>query len=81
MALNSVPKIGDLVVHPKEKGLVFQVVAVQMGGDKCFIQEFDVSHKRLIGNPQLLFPGSDLLPYKEDASQAAVRIVKQATDI
>jgi hypothetical protein len=79
MAKDNTPNVGDLVIHPKEKGLVFQVVAVQMGGDKCFIQEFDVSHRRLIGNPQLLFPGSDLLPFKEDASQAVARIVREAT--
>jgi hypothetical protein len=74
------PKNGDLVTHHShEKGLVFQVIGVQVGGDKCFIQEFDVSHRRLVGNPQLLVSAGDLLPFKEDASQAAARIVREAT--
>jgi hypothetical protein len=73
--------IGDLVVLPKEKekDMVFQVVAVQIGGDKYVIQEFDVSRQKLLGNTQMNFSVSDLRPFKEDASQAAARIVREAT--
>ena len=72
--------VGDLVMLPKEKGIVFQVVAVQIGGDKCVVQEFDVSRQKLVGNAQMHFSGSDLRPFKEDASQAAARIVREATE-
>jgi hypothetical protein len=72
-------KKGDLVVLPKEKNIVFQVVGLQVGGDKCVVQEFDVSHQKLVGNTQMHFSASDLRPFMEDASQVAARIVREAT--
>jgi len=51
MAKSGSFRVGDLVVTPKQKGIVFQVVAVQVGGDKCIVGEFDVSHQKLTGSP------------------------------
>jgi hypothetical protein len=70
----------DLVINPQTKGIVFQVVARQVGGEKLIVQEFDVSrHKLVDGAPSMYFLPADLVPFKEDASQAAARIVREAT--
>ena len=74
-----VPKVGDLV-HSKELKGVFKVTAVQVGGEKCFIQEFNVSKQVLLDAPPVLVTHSTLAPFHEDASQAAARIVREATE-
>jgi hypothetical protein len=72
-------KAGDLVVLAKDKRTVFQVVAVQVGGDKCIVEEFDVSHHKLTGSPRMHLVADELRPFSEDASQMAARIVREAT--
>lgn len=68
-----VPKVGDLV-HSKELKGVFKVIAVQVGGDKCFIQEFNVSTQVLLDGPQVLVEGSSLGPFHEDAGRAGTTL-------
>jgi len=74
-----VPKVGD-IVHSKELEGVFKVVAVQVGGEKCFIQEFNVSKHVLLDGLQILVEHGSLVPFHEDESQAAARIVREATE-
>ena len=74
-----VPKVGD-IVHSKELEEVFKVIAIQVGGEKCFIQEFNVSKQVLLDGPQILVEQSTLIPFHEDASQTAARIVREATE-
>jgi hypothetical protein len=72
--------VGDLVRSHELDG-VFQVMGIQVGSsEKCFIQEFDVSKHRLTDATQVLVSCSTLSPFKEDASQAAARIVREATE-
>lgn len=74
-----VPKPGDLVASTEMNG-VFKVIGVQVRGEKCFIQRFDVSRQKLLDEHQDLVSCSALSPFEEDASQAAARIVREATD-
>jgi hypothetical protein len=48
------------------------------GGLTTAIQLFNISKQQLLGEPLDDIPCDTLLPYKEDASQAAFRIVKEA---
>jgi hypothetical protein len=74
-----VPKPHELVRSNELDG-VFKVIGVRVGGGKCFIQKFNVSKHRLLDEPQVLVDSSTLSPSTEDASQAAARIVRQATE-
>ena len=73
------PKVGDLVRSSELDG-TFKVVGVQLRGEKCFIQRFDVSKHRLLDEPQCFVSCSTLFPFQEDSSQAAARIVREATE-
>jgi hypothetical protein len=72
------PVAGDLVISLHKRG-VFKVLAISHGGQTTAIQSFDISKKQLLGQPMEDIPCDTLLPFKEDASQAAARIVKEAT--
>ena len=70
------PKVGDLVestVHG-----VCKVLSVSNSG-MTKLQKFIVGRQQLIG-PVVEVPQSVLKPFKEDASQAAARIVREATE-
>jgi hypothetical protein len=56
-----VPKVDDLVRSKQLKG-VFKVTGVQMRGEKCFIQEFNVSKRVLIDETHVLVARSTLIP-------------------
>lgn len=72
------PKLNDLVRVDGLDG-VFKVTGVQVGGNRCFIQRFNVSKLALANEDQQLVECSVLTPFREDASQAAARIAKEAT--
>jgi hypothetical protein len=74
-----VPKVNDLVRAKAFEGIL-KVTGVQVRGEKCFIQQFNVSKQALVDEPQLLVECSTLTPFREDASQAAARIVREATE-
>ena len=74
-----VQKVND-IVRSNELSGVFVVVGVQLPPQKCFIQEFDVSKQRRLDATPILVECSTLIPFTEDASQAAARIVRQATE-
>jgi len=46
----------------------------------AFIQEFNISKQVLLDSPQVLVACNILTPFHEDASQAAARIVRKATN-
>lgn len=79
MTKQGFPKVHD-IVRSKELMGAFVVVGVGVANGKCFIQEFDVSKQRFADDRQHLVESSTLLPFAEDASEAAFRIVKQATE-
>ena len=74
-----VPKADDLV-HSNGLDGVFKVTAVRVRDKQCIIQRFDVSKHLLIDEPVAIVASSDLFPFEEDASQAAARIVREATE-
>jgi hypothetical protein len=71
-------KIGQIVV---QEGLIgaYRVVAVSPDGQTADIEKFDVSSQKSLGDPLRAVALNKLSPYKEDASQAAARIVREAT--
>ena len=58
---------------------VYRVVAVSPGGKTADIEKFDVSRERSLGDPIRSVAIDKLTPYKEDASHAAARTVREAT--
>jgi hypothetical protein len=73
------PVAGDLVISLHKRG-VFKVLAMSHGGQTTAIQLFNISKQQLLGEPLEDIPCDTLLPFKEDASQAAARIAKEATE-
>jgi hypothetical protein len=74
-----VPEIGQLVLAQGRIG-AFKVLAVSSDGQTASIQSFNISRQKFVGKPLIGIPSSALLPWKEDASQAAARIVREATE-
>ena len=74
-----VPVTGDLVISLHKRG-IFKVLAISHGGQTAAIQSFNISKQQLLGQPIEDIPCDTLLPFKEDASQAAARIVREATE-
>jgi hypothetical protein len=72
------PKKNEIVTVKGYPGQTFKIIDLQ--AKAAMIQRFDVSRQAL-GDLILTAPLTDISPYKEDASQAAARIVKEATDI
>lgn len=71
------PKEGEIVTAKDYPGQAFKILKLQ---DKAvMIQRFDVSRQTL-GELILTAPVADIAPFKEDASQAAVRIVREVTE-
>jgi hypothetical protein len=78
MAKDYILKVGDIVTAQGQSG-IFKVVEVpEMGGIK--IQPFHIGKQETFGKVMPSIPRSVLKPFKEDASQAAARIVRQATN-
>jgi hypothetical protein len=71
------PKVGEIVTTKDYPGQAFKVLKLEE--KSVMIQRFDVSHQA----PEdliLTVPIANVSPFKEDASQAAARIVKEATE-
>ena len=70
-------KVGGLVVPDGLVG-VYRVVAVSPDGQTADIEKFDVSKQKSVGDPLRTVAVDKLTAYKEDASQTAARIVREA---
>ena len=73
------PATGDLVTSIHTRG-IFKVLAISPGGLTAAIQSFNISKQQLLGHPIEDVPCDTLLPFEEDASQVAARIVREATE-
>jgi stage V sporulation protein SpoVS len=73
------PAAGDLVSSLHKRG-TFKVLAISHGGLTAAIQSFNISKQKLLERPTEDVPCDTLLPFEEDASQAAARIVREATE-
>jgi hypothetical protein len=70
-------KTGQIVVPEGLVG-VYRVVAVSPDGQMADIEKFDVSRQKSLGDPIRSIAMNKLSMYKEDASQAAARMVREA---
>jgi len=73
------PVAGDLVISRHKRG-IFKVLAISHGGQTAAIQSFNLSKQQLLGQPIEDLPCDTLLPFEEDASQAAARLAREATE-
>jgi hypothetical protein len=70
-------KAGQIVVPDGLVG-VYRVVRVSPDGQTADIEKFDVSTKKSVGDPVRSIAMEKLTVYKEDSSQAAARVVREA---
>ena len=70
-------KAGQIVVPDGLVG-VYRVVRVSPDGETADIEKFDVSKQKSVGDPMRTVAMNKLTAYKEDASQTAARIVREA---
>ena len=70
-------KVGEIVVPERLVG-VYRVVRVSLDGQTADIEKFDVSKQKSVGDPIRTVAINKLTAYKEDASQTAARIVREA---
>ena len=70
-------KAGQIVVPDGLVG-VYRVVRVSPDGQTADIEKFDVSKQKSLGDPIRTVAMNKLTAYKEDASQTAARIVREA---
>lgn len=71
------PKEGEIITAKDYPGQAFKILKLQ--GKSAMIQRFDVSRQAL-GDLILTVSIANISPFKEDASQAAARIVREATE-
>lgn len=71
------PNVGDVVVADGQN-VIFQVVEAPDSVGLTKVQPFDIGKRMLFGNIKTI-PRLALRRFKEDASQAAARIVREAT--
>jgi hypothetical protein len=71
-------KAGQIVVPDGFVG-VYRVVRVSPDGQTAEIEKFDVSEQKSLGDPLRTVATNKLTAYKEDTSQTAARIVREAT--
>ena len=71
-------KVGQVVISEGLVG-VYRVVAIAPDEQTADIEKFDVSRQKSVGDPVRSIAMNKLSGYKEDASQAAARIVREAT--
>jgi len=72
------PQVGDVVVADGQN-VIFQVVEAPDAVGSTKVQPFDIGRQILFGNI-VSIPRRALHRFKEDASQAAARIVREATE-
>lgn|ERR1700693_1818511 len=73
------PQEGQVVTVQGHTG-TFKVFDVSADGQTAAIQPFSLSKQMLLGSIVKGIPCSTLHHFKEDASQAAARIVREATE-
>jgi hypothetical protein len=73
-------KVGEIVLAKGYGNTAFKITELMHEGRFAAIQGFSVSKQVLLEAPTLNVPANTLTPLKEDASQAAARIVREATD-
>jgi hypothetical protein len=73
------PQKGQVVTVQGHTG-TFKILDVSTDGQTAAIQPFSLSKQMLLGSVIKGIPCSTLHHFKEDASQAAARIVKEATE-
>ena len=78
MGMANAIEAGQLVVPDVFVG-VYRVVGVSPDGQTADIEKFDVSKQKSVGDPIRTVAMNKLTAYKEDASQTAARIVREAT--
>jgi hypothetical protein len=71
-------RTGQIVVPDGLVG-VYRVVSLSLDGQTADIEKFDVSRQKSLGDPIRSVAIDKLTAYKEDPSQAAARIVREAT--
>jgi hypothetical protein len=71
-------RVGDVVTSQDHTG-VFKVLSVSPNG-LAELQPFHIGKQEAFGKVMTHVPVSRLRRYKEDASQAAARIVREATE-
>jgi hypothetical protein len=69
---------GQVVTAKNYQDKTFKIVDISKGGSAT-IREFNVSRQSL-GELVLTMAIKDLNPFKEDASKAAVRVAREATE-
>jgi hypothetical protein len=72
------PKVGDIVVSKDHTG-TFKVLSVSESGS-TELQPFLVAKQQVFGTVMRSIPSSVLHPFKEDTSQVAARIAREATE-
>ena len=72
------PQKGQVVIVQGQTG-AFKVLDVSADGQIADIQPFSLSKQMLLGMVMKGIPSSTLLHFKEDAIQAAERIVREGT--
>jgi hypothetical protein len=77
MAKDYTPKVGDLVTAQGQNSIVLKVLSVSDSGT-AELRPFLIGKQQLFGTV-VKVPRVFLAPYKEDSSQAAARIVREAT--
>lgn len=78
MAKDYTPKVGDIVTAQGQNGIFKVIEIAEMGNTK--IQPFHIGKQETFGQVLPRIPRSVLKPFKEDASQAAARIVREDTE-
>jgi hypothetical protein len=73
------PEKGQVVTAQGHTG-TFKVIQVSADGQTADIQPFSLSKQMLIGSVMGGIPCSTLFHFKEDPSQAAARIVREASE-
>jgi len=73
------PQEGQVVTAEGLSG-TFKVLDVSVDGQTAAIQPFSLSKQMLLGSVMKNISCSTLHHFKEDASQAAARIVREATE-
>jgi hypothetical protein len=77
-AMSYTPKAGDIVVADGQAG-TFKVLSVSDIG-LAQLQPFNVSKQQVFGKVVEKIPRKALHPFKKDSSQAALRVVREATE-
>ncbi len=73
-------RVGDIVCAQGSGTTTFKITELMQKGQFATIQAFSISKQILLGQPTMNVTTTTLTPFEEDASQAAARIVREATE-